>query len=213
MSHHLSYHTATRREVATMLPPFAEKVLEIGCGTGGTLSFLKDSGRCSWIGGVELASAAHALASERLDRTWCGNIETLDLGLPAGDLDAVLCLDVLEHLADPWAVTARLVSLLKPGGVLIASIPNVRYYKVSFGLLFDGRWDYQDNGVLDRTHLRFFVRDTAAELLTQSGLRVERIQPLLALKKWKLKWLLNAVSGGRLTDLYAIQYLLQGVKP
>ncbi len=213
MSHDLAYHAATRREVEAMLPPFAGRILEIGCGTGATLSFLKAAGRCSWVGGVELAPAAHAVAADHLDRTWCGNIETLELGLPEGDLDAVLCLDVLEHLTDPWSTVARLVSLLKPGGVLIASIPNIRYYKVALGLLLDGRWDYQDSGILDRTHLRFFVRATAVSLLTGNGLRVDLVQPLIALKKGKLKWLLNEMSCGRLTDVFATQYLLRGIKP
>ncbi len=213
MSNPLAYHASTRSEVAALLPPFAGRVLEIGCGTGATLSFLKESGRCAWTGGVELVPAAHAVAAARLDQSWCGNIETLDLGLPDGELDAVLCLDVLEHLADPWSVTARLTALLKPGGVLIASIPNIRHYKVALGLLLHGRWEYEDSGILDRTHLRFFVRATAIELLTRSGLRVDHVRPLLALKKGKLKWLLNQASGERLNDSFAIQYLLRGVKP
>ncbi|MEI7605831.1 MAG: methyltransferase domain-containing protein [Rhodospirillaceae bacterium] len=211
MSQPLAYHAATRREVAALLPAFSERVLEIGCGTGATLGFLKQEGRCAWTGGVELSPAAAAEAT--LDRSWCGNIETLDLELPPESLDAVLCLDVLEHLADPWAVVSRLAGLLKPGGVLVASIPNVRHYKVALGLLLDGRWDYQDNGILDRTHLRFFVRSTAIELLSRGGLRVEECQPLLPLKKGKLKWWLHRLSGGRLTDLFATQYLVRGVKP
>ncbi len=213
MPHQLAYHNATRLDVAALLPAFSEKILEIGCGTGATLNFLKSSGRCSWVGGVEIAPAAQALAAQSLDRCWCGNVETLDLGLPEGDLDVVLCPDVLEHLVDPWAAIGRLVTLLKPGGILIASLPNIRNYKVSLGLLLNGKWEYQDAGILDRTHLRFFVRETAVELLTRGGLRVDLVAPVLALKTWRLKWMLNAASGGRLTDLYATQYLVRGVKP
>ena len=212
MSNPPAYYATARREVASLLPPGPGRILEIGCGTGATLSFLKESGRCSWAGGVELVPAVHAVAAGHLDQTWCGNFETLDLGLPEAQLDAVLCLDVLEHLADPWSAVSRLAALLKPGGVLIASIPNVRHYKVSFGLLFGGRWDYQDAGILDRTHLRFFVRATAEELLTRGGLRVDHVQPLPTLKPRKLKWLLRKLGGKKMDGFFAIQYLLRGVK-
>lgn len=206
-----SYHGRIRREVAALLPATAARVLEIGCGTGATLAWLRDSGRCQWTAGVEIAPAAAAVAATRLDAAWCADIETLDPPVPAGSLDAVLCLDVLEHMRDPWSVVGRLHRLLRPGGRLIASIPNVRYYKVSLPLLFGGDWTYRDAGVLDRTHLRFFVRRTAIELIAGSGLAVDAVQPL-GLKPWKLKWLLSRLSFGALTGLLCEQYLIRAVR-
>src|SRR4051794_37408417 len=155
-----TYFDAVRTDVLGLLPPRMERVLEIGCGTGDTLAYLRSTGRCTWAAGVELYPGAASIARGRIDRLWEGNVETLQLDLEADSLDAILCLDVLEHLIDPWAVISKLGLLLKPGGALIASIPNVRNHKVLFPLLFRGRWDYTDSGLLDRTHLRFFVRET-----------------------------------------------------
>lgn len=207
----LAYHDAERREVL----PFIKRdsrILEIGCGTGATLALLKSHGLCRWAGGVEYAPEAAKRAALVADRLWQGDVESLDLDIPAGALDAVLCLDVLEHLVDPWKLTERLAQLLAPGGILLASLPNIRNDRILRDLAFRGRWDYQDDGILDRTHLRFFTRTTATALVAGAGLKVQSVTPLMRLKKWRLKWILNHLSGNRLTDFYATQFLICGHK-
>jgi hypothetical protein len=98
--------------------------------------------------------------------------------------------------------------------VLVASIPNARHYRVSFGLLFGGRWRYEESGVLDRTHLRFFVRETAVALVESGGLRVDRVERLgLATKPGRLRWFVQKLSFGRAADLQCLQYLVRGVRP
>ncbi len=92
----------------------------------------------------------------------------------------ILALDVLEHLVDPWTVVAKLDRLLRPGGVLVASIPNVRHHSVVVPLLFKGGWRYLPMGPLDRTHLRFFTRSTAIELVETSGMRVDKIDAVMS---------------------------------
>ncbi len=93
-----------------------------------------------------------------------------DLG---GPFEAIVCADVLEHLADPLTVLRRLLPHLAPGGAVIVSIPNVAHLWVRLGLLA-GRFDYADRGILDRTHLRFFTRRTLMALLAEAGLAIER---------------------------------------
>ncbi len=204
------YYSRVRKEILPLLPAAAGRYLEIGCGAGATLAFIRDQGLSTWAGGVEYSPEAAALAAAKgFDYLRQGDVEGLELGIEPASLDVILCLDVLEHLRDPWAVAARLAGLLKPGGVMIASLPNIRHYKIVLPLLFAGRWDYQDAGILDRTHLRFFVRNTAAALLHQAGLEVEAIHPHGGLKPWKLKWLLNKLCLGALTDLFAEQFLLR----
>ncbi|MBI1775081.1 MAG: RdgB/HAM1 family non-canonical purine NTP pyrophosphatase [Proteobacteria bacterium] len=205
------YYDFERREVTAFLPENAERILEVGCGTGATLAYLKSAGLCRWVGGVEPAHAPGAIARRHLDGFWAIDIESELPTIGLGSLDAVLCLDVLEHLRDPWSAVRRLAPLLRPGGVLIASIPNLRYYKVVLPLLLRGEFRYAEGGILDRTHLRFFVERTARELIQQGGLVVDRVEPL-GLKPRTAKWFLNALSGRRLTGLYARQYLLRGVR-
>ena len=207
------YHDGTRLDAIALLPNHLDRVMEIGCGTGATLAELKRQGRCNWAGGVELASEPAQIASGRLDQFWQGNIETLALDIDAASLDAILCLDVLEHLTDPWSTLGRLTKLLRPGGLAVISVPNIRNYRVLESLTLHGRWDYQPSGIMDRTHLRFFTLRTAVELARGAGLMVDRTVPLIHLKRWRMKWLLQRLACGHLDEFYAEQFLLRGTKP
>ncbi len=203
------YFRRVRTDIADLLDASYKGVLDIGCGTGNTAGWLKETGRCAWAGGVEPTGAA-AEAARRLDYIFAGGVEDFLNSADRPPVDLILCLDVLEHLVDPWTAVRRLAGLLPPGGTLIASLPNVRFYKVSLPLVLHGRWEYQSEGILDATHLRFFTRDTALGLLTSAGLVVDRQAANSCLKPWKNKWFLNKLSGGRLEDLFIHQYLLRG---
>jgi 2-polyprenyl-3-methyl-5-hydroxy-6-metoxy-1,4-benzoquinol methylase len=206
------YYEHVRYDAIALLPTHCERVLEVGCGTGATLAELKRRGQCRWAGGVEVAGEPGRFAAERLDRFWNGNIETFTPDVAEGSLDALLCLDVLEHLVEPWQTLRSLAKLLKPGAVTVISVPNVRNHRVVTELLLHGRWDYESSGIMDRTHLRFFTRDSAASLVSGAGFRVDRIIPLIHLKRWKLKWMLQKLARGRLDEFYAEQFLIRGIK-
>lgn len=202
------YFSRARREVLPLLPAAPGRYLEIGCGTGATLAFLREQGRVAWCAGVEYDAEAARQAAGHVDLLRTGDVEGMDLPVEPGSIDVVLCLDVLEHLRDPWAMLGRVRPLLRPGGTLVVSLPNIRNYKVLARLAFADRFDYADAGILDRTHLRFFTRSTAAEMLRGQGFTVDAVRPL-GLKPRKLKWWLNRLSGGALSGLLAEQFLLR----
>jgi 2-polyprenyl-3-methyl-5-hydroxy-6-metoxy-1,4-benzoquinol methylase len=205
------YFGHARTVVVPLLPAGrVDRILDVGCGRGDTLAYLRAQGRCTWTCGVELFPEAGEAARDRLDEMHIGNIEHLELPIPPASLDVVLCLDVLEHLIDPWATAARLAALLKPGGVLIASIPNVRHFRVVLPLLFRGSWKYADFGLMDRTHLRFFTKASAIELLESAGLTVDAVRTsgMESLSKRALA----AASFGALEPFFVFQYLLRGVR-
>ena len=85
--------------------------------------------------------------------------------------------DVLEHLLDPDAALARAAGLLAPGGTVIVSLPNIAYVRAR-ARLARGVWRYERTGIFDRTHLRFFTRRTAREMVERAGLEVEREIPV-----------------------------------
>lgn len=206
-----SYYAFVRRDIEPLLPAHARRVLEVGCGGGGTLAWLKESGRAGWLAGIELSAAAAAVARPRLDELYEGDVDRhLDRFAP-GSLDLVLCLDVLEHLVDPWTTLQRLQTLLRPGGRLIASLPNVRHHSVLLPLLFTGRWRYETAGIMDRTHLRFFSRRTALDLLEQAGLALEAERSTYAWGSWD-RWK-DLASLGLLRAFFSFQYLLSARKP
>lgn len=207
-----NYFSHARREIAPLLPAQCGRVLEIGCGSGATLGWLRQGQRASHTVGVEIAEAAAQDARAHVDEVYCLDFERVEVPLEDKKFDVVLCLDVLEHMVDPWRVIDRLVSrYLVAGGILVASLPNVRHYSVVLPLLFAGRWDYQDAGLLDRTHLRFFTRDTAMHLLSRPGLG-----PVRCIRtgfEWpSRKGIFNTLTLGVFQDLLTYQYYLSVCK-
>ncbi len=203
-----AYFANARREIAPLLPAHAARVLEVGCGTGSTLRWLKDTGRCGETVGMELFESAATDARKHVDRVVVGDAERLIGGtFEAASFDLILCLDVLEHMVDPWAFVAHAEKLLKPGGTMIASIPNVRHLGVLLPLVFAGRWCYRSNGILDRTHLRFFTREGALALLTTERMVVTRwlrnLSPLVS-----KGGAINVLTFGLMKDMLAVQYLI-----
>jgi SAM-dependent methyltransferase len=205
------YFTKVRSEVFHMIGEPVGKVLELGCGTGNTIAELKRQGLAEWVGGIELESIAAAQIPEDVDQVWIGNFENMTLDPPPHDIDLILCLDVLEHLVDPWSTIKRLHHFLAPGGAIIASIPNIRNKDILRSLILRGEWKYQDWGILDRTHLRFFTKDSAKELMECSGLSVDRIEPAepISFKPWQMGALLNRITRGRYGEFQVVQFLIR----
>lgn len=167
------YYKMSRPDLAQKIRAGRNRVLEVGCAEGRLGASLKQAGLAAEVVGIEIVADVARIATARLDRVVCGDIETMDRevpGLEKNSFDYVLCGDVLEHLRDPWESLRWLVSLLKRDGRLVASVPNVRHWSVILPLVFKGQWEYRTHGILDRTHLRFFTRDTAIELMYGSGL-------------------------------------------
>ncbi len=148
-------------------------VLEIGCGVGSTLIWLKKTGKCHYVTGIDAFATSG-------DTTTIDEFINFDLncGLPQNltvKYDAILCLDVLEHLTDPWEIANSLKNLLNENGQLIVSLPNIQNYKVVLSLLFKGNFNYEKEGILDKTHLRFFTIKTGIKMLQDAGFIVEKV--------------------------------------
>ncbi len=203
-----SYFDNPRTEIEPLLPDRADRVLEIGCGAGATMRWLRDRRHVTRAVGVELMPEAAARAAAVFDEVITGNVESMDL--PPGRFDFIVALDVLEHLADPWSAVRRLHAILAPGGCILVSLPNIGHYSVALPLLTRGRWEYAEDGLLDRTHLQFFSRRTAIELMTCSGLvadKIGRVRPppqwmwrLSSDARWYGMRALGAVLPGHLLD-------------
>jgi 2-polyprenyl-3-methyl-5-hydroxy-6-metoxy-1,4-benzoquinol methylase len=206
------YFGHSRGEVLAYVPRESRRILEVGCGDGASLGLVKewlDSPEGLWLAGVEINDEIAEKASKVANQIWVGNVETLSFfeEIEASSLDVILCLDVLEHLVDPWDMVRKLTPLLKPNGRLIASIPNIRHWKFIRNLLFRADFNYRDAGLLDRTHLRFFVKKTAIELITCGGLRLVDAAPTREFKPVDMRWLLQKITGNRIEELLVKQYL------
>lgn len=167
-----SYFEHVRREIAPLLPPAVTRIVDVGCGTGATTAWLKQRYPAAHTIGLEGNPALRGALASHVDEAHIVDLNGAlpDLGAP----DLILCLDVLEHLAAPEAVLQGLASSLQPGGTVIVSLPNIAHVSVSAPLFFQGRFEYRDSGILDRTHTRFFVRRSAVALLNSAQLVVEK---------------------------------------
>lgn len=206
----IEYFANFRSEILPLLPRKSSSVFEFGCGAGDTLHYLKSNGICDWAGGIELfPDAAQSARAKDLDLIIEGDIEFVQIPIEKNSLDVILCLDVLEHLSDPWRIVELLTTFLKPGGTVISSLPNVRHFSVVVPLLIKGAWKYTDHGLLDRTHLRFFTKKTAIQLLESSGLDVLQINSTGIQGKAAIA---NACTLGFFRPFFEFQYLLRAVK-
>jgi SAM-dependent methyltransferase len=202
------YHAQTRWDLIEFVPDTGSRVLEIGCGTGNTGAALKKLGRAAEVVGIECEPAPAQRAAEQLDRVVTTDIEDEALALPQEYFDCIIAGDVLEHLQNPWAAVDRLRPCLKPGGRFIASVPNIRYWRVLKDLVFAGRWEYGPSGILDRTHLRFFTRRTLASLFDPAHFAVERIVPRFAFWPRSKSRFFNRLTLGRFEEFLTSQYII-----
>jgi 2-polyprenyl-3-methyl-5-hydroxy-6-metoxy-1,4-benzoquinol methylase len=160
--------------------PDGARVLDVGCATGYLAAELARRG-CT-VDGIEADPAAGEQARAHCREVVVGDLEApatranVERMLAGARPEIIICADVLEHLRDPWTVLAWLRTLLAPGGRAVISVPNIAHWTGRRALL-RGRFDYTDYGLLDRTHLRFFTRASAAELARRAGfaVRAERL--------------------------------------
>jgi 2-polyprenyl-3-methyl-5-hydroxy-6-metoxy-1,4-benzoquinol methylase len=201
------YFNYPRLDLLEMLPRGAGlRILEIGAGNGATLRTAKAQGIASYTVGVDLVEPV--LVADGLppvDRFLLGDVESLAGELGAEEFDVVLCADVLEHLFDPWRTVRLLAGLLKPGGLFLSSIPNVRNFRALRSIVLEGDFRYAEAGLLDRTHLRFFCRRNIRELFEGAGLRVEAMESNMGAYGLRHK-AINALSFGLLSDFFVFQY-------
>ena len=146
-----------------------KRVLDIGCSSGYLARPLVKRG-CTVIG-IELDDTAAESAREVCSEVLVGDAETMELPFPESSFDVILCGDLIEHLRAPELFLARVRPLLREEGRLVLTTPNVANWTMRLGLLA-GRWRYTERGILDRTHLHLFTRNTLVETLERAGYRI-----------------------------------------
>jgi 2-polyprenyl-3-methyl-5-hydroxy-6-metoxy-1,4-benzoquinol methylase len=178
------------------------RVLDVGCAEGAGADVLRAHG-ASHIAGIELDEGFAAEARKRYDEVVCGAVPD-DLAWPGESFDTVLCYDVLEHLYDPWETARKLASLLRPGGQLHLSVPNARSKELWLPLLTTGRFRYQPEGIMDVTHIRFFGRGDAVEIVEATGLEVVSVDH--AKPETKKRAVASALTRGWAMEFLTIQW-------
>ncbi|HEX5710844.1 MAG TPA: class I SAM-dependent methyltransferase [Sulfuricurvum sp.] len=206
-----TYFSNARTDLINLIPSSFEKcnVLEIGCGNGATLYKLKQLGIAKTTTGIELFPSKNN-HYDTIDHFMSENIETMTFPSSIHDsFDLILLGDVLEHLVDPWSTLKKIAPLLSPKGRFLVSIPNIRYYKVLQSIVWRGDFHYEETGILDQTHLRFFCKKNIIDLFENAGLTIETItsqfdQETINSKRY---WL-NKFTFGLAHDFLIYQFLM-----
>ena len=193
------------QQIAKRISP-SSRVFDIGCGGGDLGSSLKEK-NCTVTGW-----------DQKLDRIR-GNagfyklLEERDVekeGFGKEKYDAVVFSDVLEHLNDAGKVLRQSRNLLNTGGKVLVSLPNVAYFENRLGL-FKGNWNYTDEGILDRTHIRFYTLATARKFLADAGFTVRDMEPEIPIIHSAWKRNLFSFLSRNFPSLFAIGWVFEVV--
>jgi 2-polyprenyl-3-methyl-5-hydroxy-6-metoxy-1,4-benzoquinol methylase len=154
--------------------PRGLSVLDVGCGSGVHGAELKRV-HGHLVTGVDLSEQSIAKAKSRLQDAYVADVTKPEIYPFFGSrrFDVIVFSDILEHLYDPAGVLTRHYQLLAPGGHVLISLPNVAIWNVRLALLA-GRFEYQDTGTLDRTHIRFFTRGAFRKFAGEAGLEISK---------------------------------------
>lgn len=205
-----SYFDRVRADFVCRLPPDpGASILEIGCGTGATGALALKRRRAGRYVGVELFEGAASAARDVLSEVVVGDVETLEFDWQPAEFDVLILSEVLEHLREPWDTLKRLARFIRPGGVVLASSPNVSHWRVIRELV-SGRFPLADQGVFDSTHIRWFTPETFVEMFYRAGFVVDRVQPVTP---FSLRTqLLSRLTDGRFDHLFMTQIAIEGHK-
>jgi O-antigen biosynthesis protein len=169
-----TYYLRARDDLIRLVPLSAKRILEIGCAAGMTGKALQQRSLEELVG-VELVEEMAEKARPYYTKVFVDDIEQLQLPFEKGHFDCIIYGDVLEHLVDPWALLRRHRDLLKDGGAIVLSVPNIRHYRIVKKLLLHGAWEYTGDGILDKTHLRFFTLKSIRSMLAEAGFDIVTI--------------------------------------
>lgn len=209
------YFTNIREDIISLIPNNpSQRILEIGSGAGDTLVAIKDRKLANKCVGVELMQVENSNQKNPIiDEFMFANIETDELMFDKQSFDLIICADVLEHLVDPWAIVEKLTPFLKLNGFFIISVPNIREIATLRKIIFLKDFQYDEKGgILDKTHLRFFCKKNAIELMTTNQLKPIGYHPNYSRIPNHKRQLLNKLTLGLFSDLLTSQHLIVSQK-
>ncbi|WP_294733578.1 class I SAM-dependent methyltransferase [uncultured Flavobacterium sp.] len=208
-----SYYANVRHDLISLIDKKEQglKILEIGAAYGETLFFLKEQGIAAEVVGVELYQDVENKDNYKpLDRFIFANIEESDFSEYDNYFDIILLPDVLEHLVEPRKVLSKVKKYLNNDGEVLVSMPNIRHYSAINKILFKGDFRYEESGIFDYTHARFYCRKNIKELLENSGFTVNYCES--SVKNYKGKSgikIMNQLTLGIFEEFFSVQYFFR----
>ncbi len=190
------------------------KVLEIGAAYGETLYYLKQNNIAAEVVGVDLFEDLENKQNyKQVDNFIFGNIEQLELIEYYNYFDIILLPDVLEHLVEPKPVLEKIKNYLKPNGQIIVSMPNIRHYSALNKIFFKGDFRYEESGIFDYTHIRFYCKKNIIELISDSGYKIKKSQSsIVNYSGFSFTKILNLITLKIFEEFFSYQYFFVATK-
>lgn len=210
-----SYYANVRSDLLSQLPDSYRgiKVLEIGAGSGSTLAYLKAEKIADEVVGIDIPESQRDDKSELIDNFIYGDIEQLDLKNYENYFDCILLADVLEHLVYPDKALGKVKTLLNDDGIILVSMPNVRHFKAFSRIFLKGDFAYEESGLFDYTHMRFFCKKNIQELVQNNGFDIESTMSALRVYKGRsMSKLLNLLTFRIFEQFLTVQYFVRAKK-
>lgn len=198
------YYDNVRHEMLKYLPANAKRILEIGCGNGCFAEVMKQKNSAE-VWGIELMESEAAVAAKTLDKVYAGEVEKYIDDLPDNYFEVIYANDVIEHLFNPYEVIQRLKSKLTDKGIFVSSIPNIRFHSAFRMYLFNKDWKYDDYGIMDFTHVRFFTKKSIVRMYESAGYEIVKHEGINKSKSLK-PFLFNILFLGTQLDIFNAQY-------
>lgn len=208
-----NYYANVRHDLVALIEKDKHglKVLEIGAAYGETLYYLKQQGIATEAVGVELYEDVKNKSNYKpLDKFIFANIENTDFPEYEGYFDLILLPDVVEHIAEPKKVLAKVKKYLSSNGQVLVSMPNIRHYSAINKIVFKGDFRYEESGIFDYTHARFYCKKNIIELLEDSGFTIEYYES--SIKNYKGKSfakIFNKATLGIFEEFLSTQYFFR----
>jgi len=201
-----NYYQNERRDILQFVPKGVKRTLEFGCGQGNFSELLKKTmGVEAWA--IEIDEQAACQAQNKIDRVINADAHEGMSQIPDNYFDCIFFLDILEHLLNPHKLLEEVKQKLTPGGKVIVSVPNVRYWSVFRKYVWSGDWEYKEKGVMDITHLRFFTRKSIFKMFTSSGYQIDQCVGINKTSRSSFKCF-TFLTFGRFSDCAYPQYAI-----
>lgn len=214
-------HEQHNPDLLKFIPIESKRIIEVGCSSGALAREFKVlSPTCHWVG-IEIDPSYAELAKRYCDRCLALDIEFAaeDFWKEVSNTDCWIFGDTLEHLRDPWSILKLIRTNITNHGVVVACIPNAQHWSLQAKLSI-GDFRYEENGLLDRTHLRWFTRQTIIEMFDQSGFQIEAGMPRIFNEPDREKFLpiieqMASAAGFdpkiAVTDSLPLQYVIRAI--
>jgi 2-polyprenyl-3-methyl-5-hydroxy-6-metoxy-1,4-benzoquinol methylase len=200
-----NYYKQARPEVISFVPTNIRSILDVGCGEGTFLKLVKEkTGAETW--GIEVINEVAEIAKTNIDRIFIGNVEEVLNSIPDTYFDCITFNDVLEHLVDPAEILKKVKSKLSKNGIVVASIPNVRYIYNLYDIIIKKDWEYKDSGILDYTHYRFFTKKSAQRMFEGANYKILHQGGINANRTWYFR-LFNVLTLGIFNDTKYLEFI------